>query len=242
MSRYLGIHRALSAPTRTTTAIAGLTAAGAMSAAAVGFAGPASAASSSTWDRLADCESGGNWSINTGNGYYGGLQFSASTWRAYGGAAYAPYAHQATRGQQILIAERVLDGQGPGAWPTCGPKAGLSRGGPAPDVSASGGSSSQSSTRQQPTSRSATRPGQSSAGQSSTAAPAASDVVVSAQAKKYAAKTNGSYTVKPGDTLSKIAKKQKLKAGWTGLWWKNKKTIGSNPDYIQVGQKLWLPA
>lgn len=94
--------------------------------------GSAEAASVSTWDKVAACESGNNWSINTGNGYYGGLQFTASTWRAYGGAAYASRADLATKAQQILIAERVLAGQGPGAWPVCSVRAGLTKGGPKP--------------------------------------------------------------------------------------------------------------
>ncbi|MDT0260572.1 transglycosylase family protein, partial [Jatrophihabitans lederbergiae] len=72
------------------------------------------------WDGVARCESSGNWAINTGNGYYGGLQFSASTWRAYGGTAYAARADLATKGQQIAIAERTLASQGVGAWPVCG--------------------------------------------------------------------------------------------------------------------------
>jgi len=72
------------------------------------------------WDAVAQCESGGNWSINTGNGYYGGLQFSQTTWIAFGGAAYAPRADLAARAQQIAVAEKVLAVQGPGAWPTCG--------------------------------------------------------------------------------------------------------------------------
>ncbi|MHA2788415.1 resuscitation-promoting factor Rpf1 domain-containing protein [Corynebacterium sp. S7] len=86
----------------------------------------ASAAPDSDWDRLAQCESGGNWSINTGNGYHGGLQFSASTWQAYGGGEFAPYAYQATREQQIYVAEKTLAGQGWGAWPACSAKLGLS--------------------------------------------------------------------------------------------------------------------
>jgi len=72
------------------------------------------------WAAVARCESGGNWSINTGNGYYGGLQFSQSTWDAFGGGAFAPRADLATQGQQIAIAEKVLAVQGPGAWPVCG--------------------------------------------------------------------------------------------------------------------------
>lgn len=103
-----------------------------LSAAAIGSGSPASAASTTTWDKVAKCESGSNWKTNTGNGYYGGLQFSRSTWAAYGGAAYAPRADQATRAQQITVAERVLKDQGPGAWPVCGPRAGLSRLAPAP--------------------------------------------------------------------------------------------------------------
>jgi hypothetical protein len=87
--------------------------------------GSADAASLRTWDRLAACESGGRWHIATGNGFYGGLQFTASTWRAYGGGRYAALAHQASRLQQIRIAERVQHGQGWGAWPVCSRKVGL---------------------------------------------------------------------------------------------------------------------
>jgi len=85
----------------------------------------ASAAPDSDWDRLAQCEAGGNWHINTGNGYYGGLQFNAGTWRAYGGNEFAPLPHQATREQQIAVAERTLAGQGWGAWPACSARLGL---------------------------------------------------------------------------------------------------------------------
>ena len=83
-------------------------------------AGPAPEAPGHDWDAVARCESGGNWSINTGNGFYGGLQFTPSTWLAFGGAGHAPRADLATRDQQIAVAEKVLAEQGPGAWPTCG--------------------------------------------------------------------------------------------------------------------------
>lgn len=79
----------------------------------------------SVWDRIAQCESGGNWSINTGNGFYGGLQFTYNTWLAYGGGAFAPRADLATRDQQITIAQKVQAGQGWGAWPVCSIKAGV---------------------------------------------------------------------------------------------------------------------
>ncbi|WP_349362076.1 transglycosylase family protein [Streptomyces sp. H27-C3] len=74
------------------------------------------------WDRLAQCESTGNWSINSGNGYYGGLQFSLPTWRAFGGNGMP---HQQPRAEQIRIAEKVLRVQGPGAWPHCSYEAGM---------------------------------------------------------------------------------------------------------------------
>lgn len=92
------------------------------------FAPTASAAPDSDWDRLAQCESGGNWHINTGNGYYGGLQFSASTWNAFGGNEFASTADQASREQQIYVAEKVLAQQGWGAWPACSASLGLSSG------------------------------------------------------------------------------------------------------------------
>ncbi|TFV65551.1 UNVERIFIED_ORG: hypothetical protein E4P37_09625 [Bacillus sp. AZ43] len=72
------------------------------------------------WDAVAACESGGNWSANTGNGYYGGLQFSPRTWLGFGGGDYAPRADLAAKAQQIAVAEKVLAVQGKGAWPTCG--------------------------------------------------------------------------------------------------------------------------
>jgi hypothetical protein len=83
--------------------------------------GTASADSTINWDAIAKCESGGNWAINTGNGYYGGLQFSPATWKSNGGTGMP---HQASRAEQIRVAENVLRTQGIGAWPTCGKKAG----------------------------------------------------------------------------------------------------------------------
>ena len=88
-------------------------------AAPVSTAAPASS-SGANWSAIAACESGGNWSASTGNGFYGGLQFTEQTWLGYGGGQYASSANQATKAQQIAVAERVLAGQGIGAWPTCG--------------------------------------------------------------------------------------------------------------------------
>ena len=88
-------------------------------AAPVSTAAPASSGEVN-WSAIAACESGGNWSANTGNGFYGGLQFSEQTWLGYGGGQYASSANLATAAQQIAVAERVLAGQGIGAWPVCG--------------------------------------------------------------------------------------------------------------------------
>ncbi|EPQ73980.1 resuscitation-promoting factor RpfA [Mycobacterium marinum str. Europe] len=86
----------------------------------IALAGHAAAATDGEWDQVARCESGGNWAINTGNGYYGGVQFAPSTWASHGGGEYAPSAQLASREEQIAVAERVLATQGRGAWPVCG--------------------------------------------------------------------------------------------------------------------------
>ena len=114
---YRGKHRKMSAATRT---IARVAIAGIALGAPVAIA--ATPASATDWDAIAKCESGGNWSTNTGNGFYGGLQFTHSTWRAHGGTGMA---HQASRAQQIAVAERVLANQGWKAWPSCSRKLGL---------------------------------------------------------------------------------------------------------------------
>ncbi|MDT4998339.1 MAG: resuscitation-promoting factor RpfA [Mycobacterium sp.] len=86
----------------------------------IALAGQAGAATDGEWDQVARCESGGNWAINTGNGYQGGVQFSPSTWSSHGGGEFAPAANMATKDEQIAVAERVLASQGRGAWPVCG--------------------------------------------------------------------------------------------------------------------------
>ncbi|MGY0017993.1 transglycosylase family protein [Streptomyces sp. cg35] len=94
----------------------------------------ASAASTSTWDKLAECESGGQWSLDAGNGYYGGLQFSQEMWEQYGGLDYAARADEASRSQQIAVAEKALDDRGPSAWPSCSIVAGLTKSDDSADV------------------------------------------------------------------------------------------------------------
>jgi LysM repeat protein len=125
-TRYRGRHRA---PSNTGRVIARTALAGAVAGAPLVTMVPAAnAAADSTWDKLAQCESGGRWDINTGNGFQGGLQFTPSTWRAFGGTVYAPAAHLATRVEQIAVAEKVLAKQGWNAWPSCSKKVGAGGG------------------------------------------------------------------------------------------------------------------
>ncbi|WP_045824151.1 transglycosylase family protein [Williamsia herbipolensis] len=115
-----GRHRKQSSATRTVARVAVTSAVLGGGATLLMGVGNASAATDAEWNQVAQCESGGNWGINTGNGYQGGLQFSQSTWAGHGGTQYAPTANEATKEQQIAVAERVLAGQGKGAWPVCG--------------------------------------------------------------------------------------------------------------------------
>jgi LysM repeat protein len=204
---YRGKHRKMSAATRTVArvAIAGI---------AVGapLAIAATPASATNWDAIAQCESGGNWNTSTGNGYYGGLQFSQSTWKAYGGTGSA---QNASRDQQIAVAERVLQGQGIGAWPVCGKKGG---GSSAPKATGK----STTSTTKKVTPKKSTAPKQA-------AAPAATGVSTSNPA--------GDYTVVAGDSLSKIAKQFNVQGGYAKLQDLNAKYI-PNADLILVGQKI----
>ncbi|MEU4133525.1 transglycosylase family protein [Streptomyces wuyuanensis] len=191
--------------------------AGAAIAAPLMASGTASAATASEWDAVAQCESGGNWSINTGNGYYGGLQFSASTWAAYGGTAFAATADQASKSQQIQIAEKVLAGQGKGAWPNCG--TGLSNASydgaaPAPKAAEPKAKPAAPKRAEAPTSR-------------------------SERAAAPVKKGDGEYTVKAGDTLSRIAEAEKVKGGWKKLFELNKDIV-DDANVIHPGQKLHL--
>ncbi|MEU8749594.1 transglycosylase family protein [Streptomyces chartreusis] len=221
-----GKHRRPSKAARA-IAVVGVTGAAAV-AAPLMAAGSASAATASEWDAVAQCEAGGNWSINTGNGYYGGLQFSASTWAAYGGTQYAATADQATKAQQIAIGEKVLAGQGKGAWPNCG--TGLSSA--AYNGSAAGSSQSTESTtrssEQQSASRSADRP----------AAKKSTKTVTTPTGEKVK-KGDGEYKVVKGDTLSSIAAEHDVKGGWEKLF-KLNKDIVEDANLIYPGQQLHL--
>lgn len=190
-------------------------------------AGPAHA-DSVNWDAIAQCESGGNWTINTGNGYHGGLQFSRSTWLGYGGGQYAPTADQASRAQQIAVAERTLDGQGIGAWPVCGKKAGSTATYQPQGRTGSTADSTERSSRSERRSAPATAEG--STRDSDRAARTA------AAAPAPGGKT---YVVRSGDTLGKIAAAQGVDGGWKALYAANRAVV-EDPDLIFPGERLTL--
>jgi LysM repeat protein len=131
MSGHRGRHRK---PSNAGKNLAKTAIAGAVIGVPLATAGQAHAASDEVWDKVAKCESGNNWSINTGNGFQGGLQFTPSTWRGFGGTQFASSAYKATREQQIVVAERVLARQGWNAWPVCSRKAGARGSKPTPRV------------------------------------------------------------------------------------------------------------
>ncbi len=182
----------------------------ALGGAALTVSSPASAVTDADWDRLAQCESSGRWDINTGNGYYGGLQFSQSSWEFVGGTRYAPRADLASRGEQIAAANRLLSIQGWGAWPACTAKLGM-RG------------------------ISTTYTGSGAATPTTTPAPQARPAE---RASRSAARTP-TYTVRAGDTLYRIAVDNKIAGGWERLYALNRGTV-ANPALIQIGQVLRL--
>jgi LysM repeat protein len=202
----------------------------------VGAVLPASAAPISTWDDIAQCESSGNWHINTGNGYYGGLQFSQSTWEAYGGLKYAPRADLASKAQQIAIAERTLAGQGWGAW-TCAAMVGAS-GSPqnrdVPATTSSGGGGASATTLSAPAT---------SAASTKTSVKASTEQSGTTAAAKHGAPERAAagdtYRVLAGDTLSGIADRLGIAGGWRALFRANSDVI-DNPNVISPGMRLRL--
>ena len=210
----------------------------ALSASAANAAVP-SATASSVWDSLAQCESSGNWGVNTGNGYAGGLQFSPSTWAAYGGTGSAA---SASREQQIAVAERVQAGQGWGAWPSCAAKLGLTGGAVAPQ-SASLAPASVPSPAAAKAAAPKVAPKASAPKVAAKAAPKAVAPKATAPARHVAAVplSGQSYTIQSGDTLDKIAEKLNIAGGWQLLADANAATI-SDPDLVFPGQVLQLPA
>jgi hypothetical protein len=175
------------------------------------------------WDAIAKCESGGNWHINTGNGYHGGLQFAPGTWQSNGGTQFAPRADQATKDQQIAVAERVRARRGLNPWPTCG-----TRGGSASAAGEQGARSPvRPSTRRTQTRAPRTRP---------VRPPATVDA--DPQLGIPADFDGHTYVVREGDTLASIADQLALAGGWEELYHRNAELIGPDPNVIVSGQRL----
>jgi LysM repeat protein len=211
---YRGKHRKMSAATRN---IARVAVAGIAVGAPLAIAATPAQAAGTNWDAIAQCESGGNWGISTGNGYYGGLQFSQGTWKAYGGQGSAS---GATREQQIAVAEKVLQGQGIGAWPVCGKKAGSG--------AVAQGTNTQGAAKKAP--KTATAP--KTTVKAATPAPAATPVAGTASDNPA-----GDYVVVAGDTLSGLASKFNVQGGYAQLQKLNAQYI-PDADFILVGQKI----
>ncbi|MFJ8822257.1 transglycosylase family protein [Streptomyces sp. NPDC102467] len=210
---------------RTTAVIAGAVLLAPLGLLATG--GSAHAADSGVWDRIARCESGGNWHINTGNGYYGGLQFSAGTWRAYGGGSYASTADRASKGQQIAVAAKVLRAQGWGAWPVCSGRAGAY--GDAPSAAAAKPKAAKpKAAKPKPAEPKSVRP-------ESVELKSAPAERASATADRGSVRRGG-YVVQGGDTLGGIA--AAYGTTWERLYAANKAAIGADPHLIVPGQRL----
>jgi LysM repeat protein len=210
----------------------GLTAAGVAGTAVLLGPGSAAQASSVNWDAVAQCESGGNWSISTGNGFYGGLQFTRGTWKAYGGAKYASTANKASRSEQIAIAEKVLRGQGIGAWPVCGRKGGSSKHYSGTNTSGSHSTGSHSTKSHHKTAKKSKSVTHKTA---KTTQRKATNVTRATSVKA----TGNTYVVRSGDTLSAIASANHIKGGWHTLYQLNHGTV-SNPNLIFPGQRIAL--
>jgi LysM repeat protein len=184
---------------------------------------PAQAATASQWDAVAQCESGGNYAINTGNGFYGGLQFTLSTWQAFGGTGNPAAASKA---EQIRVAENVLAGQGKGAWPVCGVGLG------APSASS-------------PVPQAAAQPAPAPAAKQQTlAAPQPQQELAHThpqpvQVVPQIAASAVTYTVVSGDTMATIAQRNNVQGGYQALFERNRDVV-ENVNLIFPGELLKL--
>jgi LysM repeat protein len=210
---------------RTRKALAGVPVAAGATVIGLGvLSSPAQAAGSHDWTGVAQCESGGKWNTNTGNGYFGGLQFGQSTWAGYGGTAFAPRADQASPAQQVEVAEKVLAAQGVGAWPTCGKYL-------------TGGTTAAAAVKAAPVAPKP-KPAAAAPKQKTTAAAKAKAAPAAAGTDTYGrhAAPAGRYTVERGDTVATIAAAHG--ESWQELYRRNLAVIGGDPDVITPGQVL----
>ena len=201
-------------------------------------ASPASAAGN-PWERLAGCESGGNWHINTGNGYYGGVQFSDPTWDGNGGERFASRADLASKAEQIIIAARVLEGRGWSPWPACSSRLGL--GAEERREALAIAEDYRQQLRGDQTNGDATQPVDREEKAEAQAREARVTTERATRGKhRKSASVKGTYVVKRGDTLAGIARSKGVPGGWQSLYKINKDTIGRNPGLIFPGQRLTL--
>ena len=198
-------------------------------------ANEAKAATSSIWDAVAQCETGQNWATNSVPGYSGGLGFANQYWDDFGGTQFSQLPYQATREQQIVVAQRILAVNGPSAWPVCGPRAGLTKANGGAASSAAPATTSRSTTRTAPSTTKAptTTPKK--------ATPKAAAPKATTPANPAPAASGKTVTVNLGDTLSELAQQLGVKGGWQALYQANT-SIVKNPNLIYVGQVLSIPA
>ncbi len=222
---------------RTATVLASSVGVAALATTAFAGAAQAKSAHHSVWDKVANCESGQRWHIATGNGYYGGLQFSSGTWAAKGGHRYAGQASGASRLEQIEVARRVLASQGPGAWPVCGPRGGLTK-----NTGRATGAHLPAVAGAKPAARHVAR--HRFAHSVGVKRPASHEHNGTHHKKRTPAKRrnhhHGTYRVRAGDTLSLIATRHHVHGGWHALYRANRNRL-SNPNVLHVGQVLILP-
>ena len=242
MTRYHGRHRKPTATGRTVAkvAVTGMVVGAPLAA----FAAPASAASADQWAAVAQCESGGNPSINTGNGFAGAYQFTPSTWRAYGGQGAA---QNASLSEQTAVAERVLAGQGKGAWPVCGtglgaasPSSASAQSAPAQRTAPTQQQSTKAATKAAPQSVAPKAVAPQSVAPKAAAPRAATPKATVARTAPASTTATGSYTVQSGDTLAKIAAAQGVSGGYQAIFALNQDRV-QNVNLIFPGQTLRLP-
>ncbi|MER8103800.1 transglycosylase family protein [Kitasatospora sp. NPDC094016] len=169
------------------------------------------------WEGVAACESGGNWHVNTGNGYFGGLQFDTPTWRENGGLAYAPRPDLASREEQIAVAQHLAGRRGLSPWPACGARA----------------------TRGHERERGAALPPPPPAPAPSPSPAPSAD---SSSDRAGVEAGDGGWTVREGDTLGDVAETLRVPGGWPALYALNRAAIGDDPDLILPGTVLRLPS